>query len=291
MANKNEILTQLAQIRETGEYTQADIEFIEMHMDNEEDAIRAAAILSTDGCLYDLKIVDKIFEMAHTDPSVPVRKAAIQQLGRFITACVLEGFEDEGIQGKGLEFEDDFKDLLEKGIEEKYQEVKSFLLEKIVTEDPMDEFYPDFLVALAELSGNEVVRQKIEEAWMEGDEGYRKRLFPAIARHPEFFESLILDALESVTDEQFTIQILESASLVKSPQMAKMVETFLHSVNPEIVSQALITLAEINQTEGLNEILQKYCLHDQEDIQLAAKKALDIFSRNNFEDFMKQYFE
>jgi hypothetical protein len=290
MENKNEILSQLAQIRDAGVYSEADIEFIETQLDHEDDAVRAAAILVTEGCLYNMMIVDKILEIARNDASLPVRKAAIKMLGTFVTACVLEGFETPTHEDKGLEYQEEFDELLEKGIEEKYEEVKAYLFEELQIRDLSDDLIPDILSALSELAFRPDIREKITQAWQFGDDDYRQKLIPAMERYPESFEDLILDGLVQIKDEKTTLQLLELAQDVPTQRMADMVQTFLDSPHSEIVSRALLTLAQINKTEGLQDILQRFCLHEDEHVQIAARKALDIFSHKNFDDFMNQYF-
>ncbi|GAB4181664.1 MAG: hypothetical protein Kow00108_18440 [Calditrichia bacterium] len=290
MESKNDLLLKLSAIRDTGEYNQADIEFIETCLDSEDPAIRAAAIITTDGCLYDMAIVDKIYQIAQEEEELPVLRSAIRQLGRFITACVMEGLDQSVPHERGLEFEEEFDELMEVQIEEKFTEIKDFLWNKAMMTDVHDPVAEDLFIALADLLSQQELKERYMELWQTADDTKKRAMFPAIERHPEDFEQVIEDVLVNQMDDEFVMEAIRIAAMVKSEAISNLVKTFLESHNAEIVSAALLTLAELNLDEELKEILEKYCLHETEAVQLSAKKALEIYSRHNFEDFMKDYF-
>lgn len=290
MENKNEILNRLSLIRETEEYTSGDLDFIMEQLESEDDTIRAAAILASQGALYHLPLMEKILEIGREEWSIPVRRAAFRMMGQFITSCVLEGYEELEPYQKGLDYEEEFDELLEHGLEEKYQEVKSFILEFLESEDMDHELYSDALLAVLDIADSYGIEEKVRDLWNKSGEETRKKLIPFCEVFPYQFQDLIRQGLEQGQDRELTVLLLRSAAGVKEKSMADLVQTFLHSPDEEIVSTALITLAELNLTKQLEQLLHEYCLHEKESIQLSARKALDILSRNNFDSYMKKFY-
>ena len=138
MENHKEILSRLATIKENQQYSPDDIEFILTCMDAEEDYIRAAAVLASEGALYNLDIIDQLFYHFETEQNDKVKKSLIIQIGNFVSAGFLEGFEEESDHEAYSEMADDFNDISEQQLKERYIQAKDMFFQYLVEYDEYD---------------------------------------------------------------------------------------------------------------------------------------------------------
>ena len=290
MENQKEILNRLANIKETQQYLPDDIELILTCLDAEEDFIRAAAVLASEGALYNLNIVDQLFYHFETEQNNNVKKSLIIQIGNFISAGYFEGFEQDSDIGAFSEITDDYNDLAEQQLKERYVQAKDMFFQYLVEYDEYDIFYFNILNALLIFSDIPLIKSKVDELWNVEEENRCIQLFPIIEKFPEQYETQIISVLTESQSIELIIKALKLASKIPSKQIGELVAGFLHSEENKLVAKALIALAEINDTPDLQNILQGYCLHIDPQIQNSAKRALDIYTAKNFNKFMSDYY-
>ena len=86
-----------------------------------------------------------------------------------------------------------------------------------------------------------------------------------------------------------TVQIVESNTQLRTSyvELAAQILTVLEEhQDPEVLRFALLTLSNLNQTEGLPDILQKFSLHENSLVQEAAHDAIEAYTQKNFEAYL-----
>ena len=291
MDNFKNTLNRLADIKEKKQYLPEDMDLIFTCMEAEEDFIRAAAVLSVEGALYNPEVIDQLIYHFETEPNDNVKKSLIIQLGNFISAGYLEGFDDEGSVDTLAEDSDDFNEVIEQQIEERYVQAKNLFFQYLLENDEYDPFYFNILNSLSLFGNHPEIKLKVEELWDNDDETRCKTLLPIIENFPLEYEKQIIDILTESSLDEIIIKTLSFVSKIPSARIAELTAGYLQNANPELVSKALIALAEINVTPDLKNILQKFCLHEDSKIKNSAKRALDIYTAKNFSEFMEDYYK
>ncbi|MCB0292913.1 MAG: hypothetical protein KDH97_21850, partial [Calditrichaeota bacterium] len=74
----------------------------------------------------------------------------------------------------------------------------------------------------------------------------------------------------------------------QSPRLAQAIEGVLDHRDSEVLRYALMTLANLNLSENLGEILQRFSLHENSAIQEAAKDGIELINQKNFQKYMEE---
>ena len=118
--NWQDILQRMADIRETGDYSTANIEFIREQLNSNDDRIRGGAALAAEGCLFESQILDILIDMAENDRTSPVRKAVLLSLGQVIQEGVKRQYEKETGPDTNIEFYEEWDELQNQTLQEEY---------------------------------------------------------------------------------------------------------------------------------------------------------------------------
>jgi len=127
----------MASIRETGDYSTANIEFIREQLDSDDDRIRGGAALAAEGCIFESQILDILIDMAETDRTSPVRKAVLLSLGQVIREGVKRQYEKETGPDTNIEFYEEWDELQNQTLQEEYFQVKNILYS--IIQDDLEE--------------------------------------------------------------------------------------------------------------------------------------------------------
>ncbi len=290
MEEKQEILRKLAFIKENGEFSPEEVETLIAYMGSEDEVIRAAAVLSVDDILYDTRILDQLFYLFEMEHNFSVKKALIKQLGNFVSAGFLEGFEDDSDRDLFPDDSDNYTESMEISLKERYVQAKNLLFNYLVQFDEFDELYFDVIEALCVFGEEPSLKTRIVELWDVEDNERINKMMAVFTQYPAAYKAQLDELLETGKSVSLIMQAMEAAYRAADEHTTRLLEGYLESPHTDLVKKSLTVLARINKTPELGDLLQKFCLHENEEIRLAAKKALDIFASRNFDNFMNDYF-
>ena len=106
-----------------------------------------------------------------------------------------------------------------------------------------------------------------------------------MGKYPQFWTSQLSDYLSSDQPKLLLLEAISSSFSSSSAQIAEKIESLLECEDPEILSYALLTLSNINQTEHLGEILQKFSYHQNDMVNQAAQEGTATFHPEKFQRF------
>ncbi len=282
-----EELARLSQIRANEDYSADNVALILDALQAEDERLRAGGALAAEGCLLEPHVLDRVIELAEYDPAYAVRKAAIQVLGEMIREGVEEGLEDETGPDNLLDYAEEWEEYQAGGLRDDYQRVKALLFD-ILEQDMDPEIQRTTLTALSDLGYLPHLRLKISEMFEAGDPLSRLAAVNAMGKYPHFWESELLELLNLDTPIELLKAAISACYSSSSPQLADAIEKILEHDDPEVLRYALLTLANINQSRNLAEILQEFSLHGDTSVREAARAGIDTFARKNFEDFLRE---
>ncbi len=108
-----------------------------------------------------------------------------------------------------------------------------------------------------------------------------------MGKFPEYWIDDIAALLDESTDTDLLLTAIHSSTNSKSSTLAVKLLPLLKHSNNAIIAATIDALAGINLTDDLTQTLQDFSLHEDPDVQIAAKQAIDMVSRKNFERYMQ----
>ncbi len=281
------ILDRLSAIREQEDFSSANVEFIRSHLQSHDERVRGGAALAAEGCLFEPYILDLVLDIAENDENEAIRKAAIQSLGQVIYEGVLQDFEDDEGATTDLEFYEEWDELQAGTLKEEYLRSKNLLFSILQNEFDDRSVREAALNAVSDLGFLPDVEEWIED-FMESEYQSSKLVaIHAMGKYPQSWEEELATSLLPGTPKPLLMEAISSSYSSQSAKLAKCIEQLLNTDDPDILSYALLTLANINLTEGLGEILQSFSLHADEKVRKAARDALENFSKQSFSDYLQ----
>ncbi len=281
-----EVLEELSRIREQGDYSAESVEYIKQKLQSPDDRVRGGAALAAEGCLFEPYIADLLIELAENDPNPSIRKAALQSLEGIIAEGVAQGFEDATGPEAEVEYAEDWAEVEYGSLREDYLRVKHLVLRLL--EDPAEpmEVREVALAVLGNLGFLETIRDYIREFIGSKRKSAQLVALHAMGKFPHFWEEELAQMITPDQDKSLLMEAISASYSSESEKLARRIEAILHHQDADVLSYALLTLANINKTPNLGEILQQFSLHPDPRVQEAAREAIEQFSRNNFNRFM-----
>ncbi|NIT74702.1 HEAT repeat domain-containing protein [candidate division KSB1 bacterium] len=255
-------------------------------MQSFDDRIRGGAALAAEGCLFEPYILDLVFEIAENDGNPAIRKAAIQTLSQVIHEGVMQNMEDEIGASTAVDDVEEWEEYQAGDLRDDYLRVRHLLMNLLEDEDD-PEMQELALFGLADLGFLPEVREKIADFISSNRKASQLVALKAMGRYPQYWE----DHLEAMITPDAPTDILQEAISAcyssDSSRLAKAIEGVLEHSNPEVLRFALLTLANINKSENLADILQQFSLHQDTIVQEAARDGLELINKKNFSDFLR----
>ncbi|RMG64086.1 MAG: HEAT repeat domain-containing protein [Calditrichaeota bacterium] len=284
------ILQKLSEIRTRGEYSAEEVDFIRQQLQALDDRVRGGAALAAEGCLFEPQIIDLLLDLAENDTSVGVRKAALQSLQDVVREAVEQGLENPAGASGDFDQLEEWTELQEGSFREHFERLK-YILFTIMNDDRSDLALQQMaLAALAYLGHLPEVQEWIRRFFRDEQQSSRLVALHAMGKFPQYWEEELSSMLEPDTPKALLMEAVSSCFSSHSQHLARKLEALLDHPDPEVLSYVLMTLANMNQTENLGDILQRFSLHEDSRVQEAARKAIDIFTQKNFDRFLNQYY-
>ncbi|RMG25408.1 MAG: hypothetical protein D6732_22430, partial [Methanobacteriota archaeon] len=263
-----DILARLSQIREEEDYSTANVDFIREHLQSFDDRVRGGAALAASGCLFEPYILDQVIQMAEEDVNPAIRKAAIQALGAVIHEGVMEGLEDASGSTTAMDEAEEWEEIQSGSLQEDYQRVKNLLLGFLELDEDV-EIQESALSSLADLGFLPEVQEKIREYLHSSRQSAQLVALHAIGRYPQYWEDELFEMIKADTPTALLKEAISACYSSESARLASAIEGVLDHSDPEVLRYALLTLANINKSDNLMEILQKFSLHENPLVQEA----------------------
>lgn len=83
------------------------------------------------------------------------------------------------------------------------------------------------------------------------------------------------------------MEAISSSYSSESAELAGRIESLLQHDDPDVLTYAILALANINQTPDLGSILQTFSLHEDENVRKAAREAIKNFTLKNFSSYLE----
>ncbi len=281
-----ETLQRLSNIREQDDYSTANVDFIRESLLSSDERIRGGAALAAAGCLFEQHIIDLLTTIAEEDDIAPVRKAAIDSLRGVIEEGVEQGLEDEDFEPEDME---EWEEFQTQTLQQEYLRVKKDMLLGILQNEEDDlEVRALALFNLSSLGFSEYIRYWISEFYESPHQSSRIAAVKSMGKYPYHWENELEALLDTRTAKPLLMEAISSSYSSDSARLAEQIEDVLNSSNRDVdvICYSLRTLANINRTENLGEILQEYSLHADEKVQQAAKAAIEVFSNKSFDRYL-----
>ena len=272
--NWQDILQRMADIRETGDYSTANVEFILNQLDSNDDRIRGGAALAAEGCIFEAHVLDKLIDMAENDQTSPVRKAVLQSLGQVIQEGINRQYETDTGPDTGIEFYEEWDELQNQVLQDDYLRVKNILF-TIIQDDLEDLIIRETcLYSLSDLGFLPDVQDWISDFSDFAEDSSKIIALKAMGKYPHYWISKISEYLNFEQPKLILMEAISSSFSSKSKNLAVKIEILLSSQDPDILAYSLLTLANINQTENLGEILQTLMCMKMRKSEMLPKKLL-----------------
>ncbi|GAB4363382.1 MAG: hypothetical protein Kow0042_01220 [Calditrichia bacterium] len=282
-----EILDQLNAIREQQVYSNYNIEFIKHHLQSSDDRVRGGAVLAAEGCILEPQILDHLLELMESEKNPAIRKGIVQVLGNVIHEGVENGLEDSRGASVDLDYSEEWDEIQIESFHENYLRVKNILLGVLQDELESMEIRETALFSLRELGMLDEVREWIQEFADSDRHSARLVALSAMGKFPEFWIEPLSRYLQPDTEKELLLEAISSAYSSGSARLANQIQQLLNLDDPDVQSYALLTLANINRTENLGEILQEFSLHANEQVREAAREAIEIYTNKSFNQYMR----
>ena len=283
-----EILNELSRIREQEDYRAESVAFIRQQLQSLDDRVRGGAALAAEGCLFEPYILDMLMDLVEHDPNLAIRKAAIQSLQGVIREGVEQQLEDAIGPGADFEYAEDWMEVESDRLRDDYLRVRNLLLKLVEDEMEPMEVREAALASISDLGFLPVVREWIDYFIQHPRKSARLVALHAMGKYPHYWEAQLGQFIAPETDKALLMEAISASYASQSARLAKRIETILGHPDPDVLSYALMALANINQTKNLGEILQKFSLHPDPRVQEAAKDAIEHFSRKNFDQYLRK---
>lgn len=283
-----EALQKLSEIRERGVYDSQDVEFIREGLKSLDDRIRGGAALTAEGCLFEPYIIDLLLQLVEEDANDAVRKAAVQSLYGLIYEGVMQNLETESGSDTHIDEAEDWTEIQEETLREEYQRVKHVLLQILADTQAPTGVREAALGSLSPLGFLPEIKEFIREFLESGRKSSQAVALHAMGKFPHLWEEEIARFIEPDADKTLLLEAISAAYSSQSARLAARIEAVLRHPDPDVLVYALMSLANINRTENLGAILQKFSLHSHPRVQEAAKDAIELFSRRNMGDYLER---
>jgi HEAT repeat protein len=282
-----EILEKLAEIRKGEDYSIANVEFIRDQLLSTDERIRGGAALASEGCIFEPEILDILIEITESDPVDAIRKATIQSLGKVIYEGVMQSFENETGSTTDIEFYEEWDEIQSQSLQEDYLRVKNLLFSIVQDEFEDLTVRESALKAISDLGFLNSVKEWIKDFLVLENQSSQLAALHTMGKYPYYWLNELSRYLTPETPKSLLMEAISSSYSSESSDLADKIEKLLELEDPDIISYALLTLANINKTENLGEILQKFVLYQDNRVQEAAKEAMSNYTKLNFRDYMK----
>ncbi len=284
--NWKEILDQLSHIRIQGDYSPGHVDFIREQLTSFDDRVRGGAALAASGCLFEPYILDVVIDMAENDVNPAIRKAALQSLKEVIYEGVMQDLESqEGFSSSSDDADEWEEDQLE-ALREQYYRVKNILM-NILQDDDEPGLQELALSSLADLGYLPEIRQKIEEFFRSGRKSSQLVALHAMGKFPQYWIEHLAELIQPETQVDLLKEAISASYSSQSAELAQAIEEVLIHKDPEVLRYAILTLANINKSKKLAEILQHFSLHENSGVQEAARDAIELIAKKNFERYIR----
>ena len=280
-----ETLQRLSQIREQDDYSTVNVDFIRESLLSADERIRGGAALAAAGCLFEQHVIDLLTTIAEQDDITPVRKAAIESLRGVIEEGVEQGLEDEDFEPDDME---EWEEFQTETLQQEYLRVKDLMLGILQNEDDDLEVRELGLFNLSSLGFSEYIRYWISEFYDSPHQSSQIVAVKSMGKYPYHWEKELETLINLKTAKPLLMEAISASYSSESTRLAEQIENVLTSPNPdvEVICYALITLANMNLTENLGELLQEFSLHPDEKVQQAAKSAIEVFTKKSFDKYL-----
>lgn len=279
-------LERLSHIRLEEDYSTGNVEFIRQELQSFDDRVRGGAALAAAGCLFEPDILDAVINIAETDGNMAIRKAAIQSLGAVIYEGVMQSLEDEHGAGADMDDADEWLEYQTGNLRDDYLRVKNLLFNLLEYEDDLG-MQELALTALSDLGFLTPIQEKIGEFFGSPRQSSKLVALHAMGKYPQYWKNELEELIHPDTPTALLKEAVSASYSSSSARLAKAIEGVLQHSDPEVLRFALLTLANINKTENLADILQHFSLHENARVQEAARDGIEMFTRENFEKYLK----
>ena len=253
-----------------------------------DERVRGGAALAAEGCLFEPYILDLLTQIVETDTNDAIRKAAILSLKGIIYTGVLENLEtDEGATTQMDEVEE-WGEAQAGSLREDYQRVKYLLLELLQDEAEDISVREAALTSLSDAGFLPEIREWIEDFFTSESKSMKIVALQAMGKYPHFWEERLAAVIAPETEKNVLMEAISACYSSQSPLLASRIEKILSHQDPDVLGYSLMTLANMNLTENLAEILQRFSLHSDSRVQEKAKDAIDLLTRRNFGKFLQE---
>jgi hypothetical protein len=281
-----DVVSELSRIRDSGEYTTEDVDFVRQQLQSEDVRVRAAACLAASGCLFEPNVLDLVIEIAEYDPELPIRKAAIRSLGELISIGVEQGLEDFAGADTSMDYAEEWEEYQTGSLRDEYLRVKNLLLGILDIEDDPS-LVEVTVAALADLGYIHEVREKISELYHGNNSSGKLVALQAMGKYPHFWEDELVAAIRKDQPAALLKEAVSAGFSSNSLRVSEAIEKVLDHEDLEVVRYALMSLSNIDLSPNLMEIFQRFRRHSDPEVQAAAQEGLDRLSRLNLGDFMR----
>ena len=282
-----EILTQLSTIREQEDYSIANVDFIIEQLQSEDERIRGGAALTAEGCVFEPEVVDLLLEIIQNDQEDAVRKASIKSLGQLIHEGVLRDFEAELDDDINIEYYEEWDEIQDKTLQADYRRTKYILLSLLQNEFENREVREASLMSMGDLGSQETIREWIDDFIHSEYPSSQLVALNAMGKFPHYWIKNLSEFLTLQTPKAMLMEAISSSYSSGSAELARRIENLLNHHDPDVLSYAILALANINQTPELGNILQSFSLHENERVRKAAREAIKNFSAQNFSSYLE----
>jgi hypothetical protein len=281
-----DILQRMADIRETGDYSTANVEFIREQLNSNDDRIRGAAALAAEGCIFESQILDILIDMAENDQTTPVRKAVLLSLGQVIQEGMKKQYETETGPDTNIEYFEEWDELQNQTLQEEYFQVKNILY-SIIQDDLEDLMIREAcLSSLSDLGFLPDVQEWVNDFSDFSEQSSKIIALKAMGKYPQYWISKLAVYLDDKEPKPILMEAISSSFSSNSNKLASKIENLLDSNDPDILAYSILTLANIHSTKNLGEIIQNFANHESDKVRNAAKEAIIIYSQKSFDDYM-----
>ncbi|MCB0297863.1 MAG: hypothetical protein KDG51_22015, partial [Calditrichaeota bacterium] len=195
-----------------------------------------------------------------------IRKAALQSLGAVIHEGVMQGMEDEQGAGTGMDDAEEWEEFQSGGLKDDYQRVKNLLF-TLLEDEEEPELQQLALSGLSSLGFLEEVREKIGEFYDSGRTSAQLVALHAMGKFPQYWIDQLASLIRPDAPPALLKEAISASYSSQSPRLAQAIEGVLDHRDSEVLRYALMTLANLNLSENLGEILQRFSLHENSAIQ------------------------
>jgi hypothetical protein len=284
--NWKEILEFLSQIRQEEDYSAANVEFIRQQLHSFDDRVRGGAALAAAGCLFEPDVLDMVLNIAEYDGNIAIRKAATQSLVAVIYEGVIQNLEDELGSSTEMDNAEEWEEYQTGSLKEDYLRVKNFLFNLLEYDEDLG-MQEIALAALSDAGFLIPVQEKIADFFNSSRQSSRLVSLNAMGKYPQYWKDELESLIKPETPPAILKEAISACYSSESARLAKAIEGVLSHSDPEVLRYALLTLANINKTENLADILQHFSLHESVIVQEAARDGIEMAAKANFGKYLR----